>query len=415
MTHRALATIGLAASVTAVVLATGTATVALQGGAQTGAASGGSAPCREPLPDPITYVHVNGNPFTALPSPDGCWLFVANTSAQGLVVFHRSARAFDRKQTVRLPGSPNTIVLTHDGQLLVASTNMGAAFLDVARLESGDSRAVLGTITDAGQVGAIYINVTADDRFVFVTNEQSASITVIDLARARREGFSATDIVGRIPVGQAPIVAMPSADGTHLFTTSEGAPPAMRWPISCRPEANPSAAPNHPQGAVITVDLRRAETAPAESVVAVTPAGCSPVRLVLSPKGDLAYVTARGDDAVLVFDTSKLVADPNHAQVARVPVGSAPVGMALIEDGKRLLATNSNRFATGPDSRSTLDVIDTANVAAGAKALVGTIPAGAFPRELRLSSDGKTLFLTNFQSQTVEVIDLARLHVDPPR
>ena len=40
--------------------------------------------------------------------------------------------------------------------------------------------------------------------------------------------------------------------------------------------------------------------------------------------------------------------------------------------------------------------------------VIGTLPAGAFPRELRGTADGRTLFVTNFASQTLEMIDLAR-------
>jgi hypothetical protein len=59
-------------------------------------------------------------------------------------------------------------------------------------------------------------------------------------------------------------------------------------------------------------------------------------------------------------------------------------------------------------------VIDAAKVSSGAGAVVGTIPAGAFPRELRLTSDLRTLLLTNFTSSSLEIIDLARLSLEPP-
>jgi DNA-binding beta-propeller fold protein YncE len=38
-----------------------------------------------------------------------------------------------------------------------------------------------------------------------------------------------------------------------------------------------------------------------------------------------------------------------------------------------------------------------------------SIPAGGFPRELRVTSDGGSLIVTNFESGSVELIDLARL------
>jgi DNA-binding beta-propeller fold protein YncE len=48
-------------------------------------------------------------------------------------------------------------------------------------------------------------------------------------------------------------------------------------------------------------------------------------------------------------------------------------------------------------------------MSAGARAVLGTIPAGTFPRELRVTEDGRTLLVTNFNSSTLELVDLARL------
>ena len=59
--------------------------------------------------------------------------------------------------------------------------------------------------------------------------------------------------------------------------------------------------------------------------------------------------------------------------------------------------------------RQVLTVIDASRVGQGAAAILGNIPAGAFPRELRATADGRTLLLTNYASRTLEIIDLTRL------
>ena len=41
--------------------------------------------------------------------------------------------------------------------------------------------------------------------------------------------------------------------------------------------------------------------------------------------------------------------------------------------------------------------------------MIGEIPAGAFPRELRLMPNGRTLVLTNYNSKTVQLVDLAKI------
>ena len=39
----------------------------------------------------------------------------------------------------------------------------------------------------------------------------------------------------------------------------------------------------------------------------------------------------------------------------------------------------------------------------GARAVLGTIPAGSFPREFYVTEDGGTLLVTNFNSDTLEL------------
>jgi DNA-binding beta-propeller fold protein YncE len=107
-------------------------------------------------------------------------------------------------------------------------------------------------------------------------------------------------------------------------------------------------------------------------------------------------------------DTSKLLADAAHSIVTRIRVGKAPVGVALVDNGRKVISTNANRFAGGADDRQSLNVVDIAGGAANA-VLLGTVPAGAFPRELCVSPDGRTLFVSNFSSRTLEVVDLSRL------
>ena len=114
------------------------------------------------------------------------------------------------------------------------------------------------------------------------------------------------------------------------------------------------------------------------------------------------------DNALLAFDTRRLLSDPSHALIGRVPVGDAPVGVAVLDGGARIAVTNSNRFG-GSNATQNLTIIDAQKITSGAAAVLGTVPAGVFPRELRLTNDGKTLLLTNFGSKNLAMIDMARL------
>ncbi|MHB8504967.1 MAG: hypothetical protein ACYDEN_04500 [Acidimicrobiales bacterium] len=68
------------------------------------------------------------------------------------------------------------------------------------------------------------------------------------------------------------------------------------------------------------------------------------------------------------------------------------------------LVTDSNRFAQ-PGGNQTVAVIDTAAVLARRPALVGYLPAGAFPRQFsQVTTSAGTVLFTNYDSLTVGVI-----------
>ncbi len=387
-------------------------------------AQGGS--CNQPTPRPVSYVSLPEHPFQAIPTRDGCWIFVAlpakgapepgarpnrprHLLAPGMIALvHRTGGKLEVVRTLDIEGSPWGMALTHDGKLLVVSDDDRMAFVDVPELISGAEHPTVHYVNEAPLAGRTYANVSRDDHYAFFSDETEGTITVFDLRKARRSGYGPQDIVGKIPAGISPVSLVFSADGRYLYATIEVAPRSWNWPGTCR-AWRPSVQRRHPQGAILVIDMKRAQSDPAHSVVGTVPAGCSPVRLVTSPTGDTAYVTARRDNAVLAFRTKDLLRDTTHALIARVPVGTAPVGIAVVEGGRKIVATISNRFATGPAEPQSLAVIDVDKLGSGARAIVDTIPAGGFPRELRLMSDGHTLLVTNYATNTLEVVDLARV------
>ena len=365
---------------------------------------------------PISFVSLPGQPFSTIASKDGCWLFVSVTSsnpksANGVAMLRRGDGRITLQKVFPVESGPTGMVITHDGKLLIVADDEYVVFMDVARMTSGRGDPVLGYISDGRFSGSVYVNVTTDDKFLFVSDENTETISVINLEKARAEGFKDNAIVGKIPVGNAPIALTFSPDGKWLYTTSQVAPKSLNWPVACKPEgADPATAKEtYPQGAIIVVDVGRAQTDPAHSIVSNVPAGCSPVRLAISPNGERVFVTARNSNSLLAFDTNVMRSDSEHAQVGKVPVGSSPVGVAVVNDGELVLVTNSNRFAKDQTARQTMSVIHAARVAEGQAAVIGSLPAGIFPREFGQSPDGRTLFVANYTSSELEVIDLNRI------
>jgi len=57
---------------------------------------------------------------------------------------------------------------------------------------------------------------------------------------------------------------------------------------------------------------------------------------------------------------------------------------------------------------SVIDASDPANMKT-----LGKVPAGLFPREMTITADGRWLVFTNFDSASVELVDLAAFRPQP--
>lgn len=331
---------------------------------------------------------LGGRPFAAQPSADGCWLFVSLTGVQnstpGIAVLKNEGGGFRLAHVAKVPGQPGGLALSHDGRTLAAAAQDRTLLIDVAKIEANDPQAVRAEV--AGGKGAIYAAFSRDDRLLFVSQERDFGLAVIDVARAA--------VTGHIPLGIAPVGLALSADGAALFATSEIARDS-RFPKRCAPQTG-RPGPQQAVGELFLIDVARAATAPEKSVVAAVNAGCGPVRVALSPDGTTAWVTARGDNAVLSFPTASLRGVQPEAKGIVHPVGTAPVGVAVRPDGAQVWASNSDRFSTA--SQGTLSEIATAGGPGR------TVASGGFPRDMAFLPDGKTLVVSVFRSGAVQFI-----------
>lgn len=378
---------------------------------------------------PADYeINLPGPPFGVVVSRDQQWIFVSlanggNGPGAGITVLRNKDGRIEIARTIPMKSSPAGMVLTSNDDMLIVAANDSVVFFDTRRLETGESSPAFQWVSDGPNAGSIYVNVSADDKTLFVSDEVLQTITVIDLERIRSLGRDSTAnwhrvntkygafsaIIGRIPVGIAPIALTFSKDQRWLFTTSEISPPAWKWPRLLEPEGRQPGREKVPEGAVIVIDAAKAKIHPKDSVRARIPAGGSPVRLALSPDGSRLFVTARNSNALLAFDTAELINDPDRARPMKIPVGSSPVPVVVVENGKLALVGNSNRFSPDATKKATLTVLDTSRIGTERNPVLGQIPCGAFPREFHVTEDGQTLYLTNFRSRTLQVIAISRL------
>ena len=336
----------------------------------------------------IHFVSGPVTPFGVVASSDSRYAFVADASG-ALDLYALSDAGL---VSLRVGPFPNEsllgLAITPDGRHLVSAEGGGATVFDVGRIEQKGSSPpswVLGHFASKGD-GAIEAAISLDGHYAFVTLEGTAELAVFNLQDALAHGFHASNLVGYVPLGIAPVGMAIAPNGRYLYVTSE------------------SSTPNTDEGTLSTIDLARAEHRPSQALVSVVSAGCSPVRVVANP--DSVYVTARGSDAVLSFSAGSLVSDPAAALQGQVQVGEAPVGLALVNHDHPLVVADSNRFA-GSGAGANLAILTVAR--GGQLNLAGYAESGSFPRDMAVSPNGALLLVSNFASSQVEAIDVTSL------
>ena len=330
-----------------------------------------------------------------LGTADGKWAFASVStgpvinSGGAIAVLAQSAGGPRVVRTVALPASlvdAFGLAITHDGRLLLVAGYTATAVLSVAALEDGGRHPLIGILTDAGK-GQFEVAVSGDDRYVFVSDENTGGLSVFDLATALRRGFSARGVaIGIVPLAPLALGIAISPDGGLLYVTTDAAAGA--------------------HGELWVLDAARAESGETRgAVLDHAAAGCQAVRVAVSPDGGTVWVTALQSNALLGYSAASLRDDPSRALRAVVRVGSEPVGLVLADHGRVALVANSNRglvAGTGSFAPQTVSVVSTAAALARRPAVIGTVPAGLFPRDLSLDQAAGQVMVGNFLSGSVE-------------
>lgn len=374
-----------------------------------------------------------GNPTTALATFDGRFVFVSVTNVgaanfkgpdaaagsrsdvvSGIQVFRVKKGRLLPETFVRVggKGANGLVLLPGSKTLVVGAGDAGVAFLDVHDAIRG--RGVPIFVSQGAEAGVFDVVASRDGRYVFSANEYG----VVDEQRGS-VGVIATNIdvsgrvhepkaVGRIAMGDVVPSITISPDGSRLYVATELLP-AHRT-VTVAGADNPALAKQdcvqkkgtaaHGNGFISVIDVGRAISHPTvEAILSRVASGCSPVRIAESNDMSSLYVSARGDNAVLEFDVKKLESNPVNAfRQTMATGGHAPVGLRLFQHDQWLAVANSNRFS---DVDGTLAFLKLR--APSAKPLL--VSAGTFPRNIGLAHDAGILYLTNYTSRTLQVID----------
>jgi PQQ-dependent catabolism-associated beta-propeller protein len=286
-----------------------------------------------------------------------------------------------------------------------------------------------------------------DAPLVFVSNERSGTITVID---------GQTDqVLQTISVGARPRGIQTSPDGRTLYVALsdnssrvQGSGDAVAAiDISTRRVVARFEAGSDPEQFAVSPDGRRLIAANEDAgtasltdiarhaVVATFAVGIEPEGVAISPDGRWAYVTAETSNTVTVVDVrrsevvSSFMVDPRPRaaafspggstayvtteiggsvavvdalrhrvrKVVPLPGGAKPVGVVVSPDGKRV-------YIAGGQGNRVIVLTRSGEIA-------GSVPVGKRPWNLALTADGRKLYTANGASNDVSVIDTESLKV----
>ena len=292
----------------------------------------------------------------------------------------------------------------------------GAMFWNLTSLENCSAS---GTVLSQGSIsakeGTIEAVVTPDGKYAFVVNEAGlasgatfvGNVGVVQLQTDTNGNVTGGTLLGQIPTNGAAVngIAM-SPDGTRVYVTTgvaglgSGASGSSNPVLAETNCFNATGGPNR-NGLLTVINVAAAETNPGTgAILAKIDAGCTPTGVVESSNADVLWVAARGDNRVLAFSPSTLESNPNNALLGYADTGGAePHGLVLFDNDQLLAVANSNLFSTGQANATILYVANPASAS-----VVQTVSTGSVPYEIRVGADDATLYLTNADSDTLQVI-----------
>lgn len=282
------------------------------------------------------------------------------------------------------------------------------------------------------------------EQFCYVVNADSNSVSIV--------GAASHSVVATLAVGKSPFAAALTVDGAFLYVTNTDSNDisvidtkkrivSMTLPLRGK----------GPSGIVINADGTRGYVADEQSdtisvldltqkkEIATIAVGKNPFFVALNADGRRAYVTNSGSDSMSVVDTVAQVVTKT------VAVKWFPMGVVVARDGKHVYVANTSKNSVSVVDTTTNMVVKTLVVGStaisapqqlaldpsspniyvtlyGETFVVGIdssmdvlqtpISAGNTPMGIAITSDGKTLCVTNQDTNTASFIDLKNKTID---
>jgi DNA-binding beta-propeller fold protein YncE len=318
-----------------------------------------------------------------LPDGAGAVLTLPRAGARGLIGL-RAGSPWSVARVVWTADAvaPRGLAIERTGRhAVVANSCGGLLIVACARLFADeDTDPILVSVPSPG-IESMQVVLTPDERHAIVADEASATLSVFALDGSLSSSDPGAELVGQVRVPAGPVGLACTPDGRDLV-------------VVCQVDGR--------CGRICVLRLEDVVRDPARAEHVSAAAGASPVRVAVSGDGALAWVTLRGANTLVAFDLAGVRAGARRTVRAAVRVGAAPVGLAVLDGGSLVVVANSNRYGADAMSPQSLSVVDASAALSGRAPVLGTITAGAFPRELAALPDDRGVLVTNVLSQSLQ-------------
>jgi len=341
----------------------------------------------KPAGKQITYP---GRPLDMALSPDGKWAAVTNLRNVTLIDV-----ATGEKQIVPLPdGGANSfhgVAFLPDGRAFYCSGARGEVF--VLEIDAKGKLAYKAT-RQVAKRAACGLAFSDDRKRLYVADSVGNSLVVCDASTLER--------LGEVPVGVAPYSVAVGPNG-KVYVSNWGGRHATRgdfFAYTYRGKDDAHVVVDRRTGVVNNGTVSAvsiggsADDVKLDGDVRHIEVGRFPCQILLNASRSRLFVANANDDTVSIIDTAsdKVLETVPVRPDSTLPFGSQPNALALSADGTTLYAANATNNAI-----AVIRLGRSAGVAGGPERsrLAGMIPTGWFPGALRISHDGRRLYVAN--------------------
>src|SRR4030095_179803 len=320
-------------------------------------------------------------------TPNSRYAYVANNNNYGIIGEDSVSVIKLKDNTIKTTifdssfNQPYTITISPDGTRAYV-TNSNSTTITIINTKTNT---VIGVIN--GFDGPSGMVITHDAAYAYVNNYggpegvgsgNATTVRIVDLIN--------NTVIGQpITVGLAPAALAISPDGKYVYVINYV-------------DGNPGT------GTISIIQTN-------DNTVINTINGFSgPFAIAITPNGKYAYLTNFGSNNFAPIGTTVSIVNLKHNTIVKtIDLGIQPSGIAITPDGHWAYVSNYNTlYADGQNftgltaGQGTVNVINVKRK----KLIPIIIPVGQSPSAIAIAPDGKHAYVTNFTSNTVDVIAL---------